>query len=149
MKKQHFSCWRSAGLAKRLVADFETEGVVADLTQNIYRSTEFLTHTGNSALRHDLRCRQSSLKAEDAREDRGHQAPQEIPSSKRSGSGPRHHHSTTPSLFPGLVLSWIDADFRVQIRIFQHFSNSTRKSSSRKQICKIFQNFTECCKKKN
>ena len=53
---------------------------------------------------------------------------------------------TTPSLFPRLVLSWINADFRVQIRIFQHFSRSTRKSSSREQICKIKQNFMEFCK---
>ena len=51
-----------------------------------------------------------------------------------------------PSLFLGLVLGWIDADLRVQIRIFQHFSKSTRRSSSRKQICKKFQNFTEFCK---
>ena len=42
--------------------------------------------------------------------------------------------ATTPSLFLGLVLGWIDADFRVQIRILQHFSKSTRKSSSREQI---------------
>ena len=55
--------------------------------------------------------------------------------------------SPRPSLFPRLVLSWINADFRVQIRIFQHFSSSTRKSSSRKQICKIRQNFTEFLKK--
>ena len=51
------------------------------------------------------------------------------------------------SLFPRLVLGWINADFRVQIRIFQHFSSSTRKSSSRKQICESLQNFTEFCKK--
>ena len=42
------------------------------------------------------------------------------------------------SNFPGLVLGWINADFRVQIRIFQHFSRSSRISSSRKQICKLF-----------
>ena len=54
--------------------------------------------------------------------------------------------ATTPSLFPGLVLGWINADFRVQIRILQHFSSSTRKSSSREQICKLWQNFTEFCK---
>ena len=48
---------------------------------------------------------------------------------------------STPSLFPRLVLCWINADFRVQIRIFQHFSSSARKSSSRKQICKIFAKF--------
>ena len=53
----------------------------------------------------------------------------------------------TPSLFPRLVLGWINADFRVQIRIFQHISSSTRKSSSREQICKILQKkFTEFCK---
>ena len=39
-----------------------------------------------------------------------------------------------PSLFRRLVLGWIEADFRVQIRILQHFSKSTRKSSSREQI---------------
>ena len=48
--------------------------------------------------------------------------------------------ATTPSLFPRLVLGWIDADFRVQIRVLQHFSKSTRKSSSRKQMCKILTN---------
>ena len=53
---------------------------------------------------------------------------------------------TTPSLFPRLVLGWINADFRVQIRIFQHFSRSSRISSSRKQISKILQNFAEFCK---
>ena len=49
------------------------------------------------------------------------------------------------SLFPRLVLGWINADFRVQIRIFQHFSKSTRKSSSRKQnvskFLQLFANF--------
>ena len=33
------------------------------------------------------------------------------------------------SLFPRLVLGWIEADFRVQIRILQHFSKSTRKEN--------------------
>ena len=42
-----------------------------------------------------------------------------------------------PALFRRLVLGWIDADFRVQIRILQHFSKSTRKSSSREQILQI------------
>ena len=46
--------------------------------------------------------------------------------------------ATTQWLFPELVLGWIDAGFRAQIRIFQHFSRSSRKSSARKQICKIF-----------
>ena len=56
-----------------------------------------------------------------------------------------------------LVLGWIDADFRVQIRIFQRFSKSTRKSSSREQIlqisakkiakfCKILDIFGKFCK---
>ena len=40
-------------------------------------------------------------------------------------------------LLPRLVLGWIEADFRVQIRILQHFSKSTRKSSSREQILQI------------
>ena len=44
--------------------------------------------------------------------------------------------AATSSLFRRLVLGWIDADFRVQIRILQHFSSSTRISSSRKQTCK-------------
>ena len=39
-----------------------------------------------------------------------------------------------PALFRRLVLGWIDADFRVQIRILQHFSKSTRKSPSREQV---------------
>ena len=42
------------------------------------------------------------------------------------------------ALFPKLALGWINADFRVQIRIFQHFSKSSRKSSSRKQSLQIF-----------
>ena len=42
------------------------------------------------------------------------------------------------ALFRRLVLGWINADFRVQIRIFQHFSKSTRKSSSRGQILSKF-----------
>ena len=41
------------------------------------------------------------------------------------------------SLFPRLVFSRIEADFCVQICIFQHFSRSTRKSSPRKQILQI------------
>ena len=56
----------------------------------------------------------------------------------------RQTTSHDTSLFPRLVLGWINADFRVQIRIFQHFSRSTRKSSSREQIlqnfAKIWQN---------
>ena len=47
-----------------------------------------------------------------------------------------------------LVLGRIEADFRVQIRILQHFSKSTRKSSSREQILQIsakkVQNFAKC-----
>ena len=54
------------------------------------------------------------------------------------------------SLFPRLVLSRIEADFRVQIRIFQRFSKSTRKSPSRKQIlqisAKFLHNFVKICK---
>ena len=51
---------------------------------------------------------------------------------------PRHHFLLLPVLlFPRLVLGWIEADFRVQIRILQHFSKSTRKSSSREQILQI------------
>ena len=46
-----------------------------------------------------------------------------------------HGHDT--ALFRRLVLSWINADFRVQIRIFHHFSKSTRKSPSREQIWQI------------
>ena len=44
------------------------------------------------------------------------------------------------SLFPGLVLGWIDADFRVQNEIFSIFQNlqeNIRKSSSREQIWQI------------
>ena len=44
-------------------------------------------------------------------------------------------HDTSP--FRRLVLGWFNADFRVQIHIFQHFSKSTRKSSSREQILQI------------
>ena len=52
-----------------------------------------------------------------------------------ASSGTDHGHDT--ALFPRLVLGWIEADFRVQIRILQHFSKSTRKSSSREEICKF------------
>ena len=48
----------------------------------------------------------------------------------------RVNHATQ-SLFRRLVLGWIEADFRVQGRIFQHFSKSTRKSASREQILQI------------
>ena len=51
----------------------------------------------------------------------------------RSLPGTRHDTSH----FPRLVLGWINADFDVQIRIFQQFSRSTRKSSSREQILQI------------
>ena len=54
--------------------------------------------------------------------------------------------ATTPSLFPRLVRGWINPDVRAQIHIFQHFSRSTRISSSRKQICqkiKISKNFVK------
>ena len=56
-------------------------------------------------------------------------------SQRRSASddGPRHITLSDPRL----VLGWIEADFRVQIRIFQHFSKCTRKSSSREQILLI------------
>ena len=51
------------------------------------------------------------------------------------------------SLLPRLLLGWINADFRVQIRSFQDFSRATRKSSSRKQIfykfCKVLKLFLE------
>ena len=50
-------------------------------------------------------------------------------SRRRSGHTTRH---------PRLVLGCIDADFRVQIRIFQHFSRSTRKSSSSFLYCFFF-----------
>ena len=43
----------------------------------------------------------------------------------------------TPSLFPGLVLGWIHADFRVQMLMLQHFPSSTRESGSR-MLCKSF-----------
>ena len=63
------------------------------------------------------------------------------------------HHSTSrshqsTSLFPKLVLGWINADFRVQIRIFQHFSRPPRQSPSRQQIWQIFgtENFYKMCK---
>ena len=38
---------------------------------------------------------------------------------------------------PRLVLGWINADFRVQIRILQHFSRSTINSSSRQKCLHI------------
>ena len=77
--------------------------------------------------------------------------------SHRASSQDSARHDT--ALFRRLVLGWINADFRVQIRIFQHFSKSTRKSSSREQILQIsakkmqnfdlkklfFQNFAKFC----
>ena len=48
-------------------------------------------------------------------------------------AGARRGHAALPRL----VLGRINADFRVQIRIVQHFSRPTRESSSRKQICKF------------
>ena len=51
-----------------------------------------------------------------------------------SPSASRVVQATTQSLFPRLVLGWINADFRVQTRIFQHFSRSARQSYYRKQI---------------
>ena len=63
---------------------------------------------------------------------RGREAQHALPRPRR---GPIFKGSTPP-LFPGLVLGWINADFRVQIRILQHFSRSSRISSSRKQICR-------------
>ena len=85
------------------------------------------------------------------------------PRSGASSSAPRAGRAdgwaTTPSLFPGLVLGWINADFGIQIRILQHFSRSPRKSSFLKQICKnsakilrilqnlwIFKNFRKSAK---
>ena len=49
------------------------------------------------------------------------------------------------ALFRRLVLGWISADFRVQIRIFQHFSRSTSKSTSRNQS-EFLQNIANICK---
>ena len=62
-----------------------------------------------------------------------------------AGEYPRDAGHDT-SLFRRLVLGWIEADFRVQIRILQHFSKSTRKSSSREQISQNFcQKFAKFC----
>ena len=60
-----------------------------------------------------------------------------------SGAGASSQlHSHDTSLFLGLVLGWIETDFCNQGLILQHFSRSTRKSSSREQIsAKILQNF--------
>ena len=77
------------------------------------------------------------------------EAPREDPtrsgraSSTGAPSASANLHSHDTSLFPRLVLVWVNADFRVQIRIFQHFSRSTRKSSSRKEI---LQNFGDFCR---
>ena len=61
--------------------------------------------------------------------------------SARSTSGSQYTDAAAghdTSLFPRLVLGWINADFRVQTRIFQHFSRPPRKSPSRQQILQIF-----------
>ena len=54
------------------------------------------------------------------------------------------------ALFRRLVLGWIEADFRVQIRIFQHFSNSIKFYKkiifSRANLAKIWQKFAKICK---
>ena len=71
---------------------------------------------------------------------RGEQAVHDRERSRTAG------HDT--ALFRKLVLGWIEADFRVQLRIFQHqnLSKSTRKSSSREQILQIS---VKNCKKFN
>ena len=57
-------------------------------------------------------------------------------------------HSHDTSLFPRPVLSCINAAFRVQIRIVQHFSRSTRISSSRQRILqKNLPKFSKICQK--
>ena len=60
-------------------------------------------------------------------------------------AGSCNGHDT--SLFPKLVLGWIEADFCNQGLILQHFSRSTRKSSSREQILQIFAKFCEIFEK--
>ena len=61
----------------------------------------------------------------------------------------RHGHQVrcaaprTPSLFPGLVLGWINADVHVQIRILQHFSRSIRKSYIASKSAKVLQNTSD------
>ena len=63
----------------------------------------------------------------------------------KSGTGVRYCHRGANvqhiTRHPRLVLGCVNADFRVQTRIFQRFSRSTRKSSSRKQILQNFTNF--------
>ena len=54
--------------------------------------------------------------------------------------------SVSPPLFPGLVLFCIDADFRVQIRIFSHFSRCTRKileNHLASKFCRFLQKFSK------
>ena len=52
--------------------------------------------------------------------------PRGAPAPSPRGAQPRGapRWATKPSLFTRLVLGWINADFRVQIRLFQHFSRS-------------------------
>jgi len=56
-------------------------------------------------------------------------------------------HSHDTSLFPGLVLGWIEADFCNQGLILQHFSRSTRESSSHEQILQNFAKFWQIFRK--
>ena len=51
-----------------------------------------------------------------------------------NGKGERH---ITLRVFFRLVLVCIETNFCIQVRIFQHFSKSTRRSSSREQILQI------------
>ena len=62
----------------------------------------------------------------------------------------RGQHTTAAwqSLFSGPVLGWINADFCVQIRILQHFSRASRKSSRKhiwkKKITKFLRSLQFC-----
>ena len=74
----------------------------------------------------------------------------------RAGTEIRRRMNKSIESFPNferIVLSCIDADRNEKWRIFQHFSKSTRISSSREQIlqisekkCKILQKLSEFCK---
>ena len=61
-----------------------------------------------------------------------------LPPAAQPAAQPRHITRN-----PGLVLGWIEADFCDQGLILQHFSRSTRKSSSRDQILQNFGKFLQ------
>ena len=81
-----------------------------------------------------------------------------VPQVLHAAHGSENITSHDTSLFPSFVLGCIDTDFRIQIRILQHFSKSTKLSSwffekvakfckKSQKIAKILRNFRIFAKK--